>query len=215
MPELSSRCSTGCGTISRSFSKTHKNLFQPRLGFAFAINSRTALRSGLGLFYNRTMINRDTALGGNPPFQPQQTVINGGIDAPGGSGAVRREFPFVMTMQDPEFKIPGAWNWNVTIERELPGSMMPRGARLRRSPRLQQPAQAQHQPARGWHDQANPGVNPNALRPYRGFAVIGLAENSGRSDYHGLQLSVERRVAQGLHAGLAYTYDRRRTIRRT
>jgi hypothetical protein len=56
--------------------------------------------------------------------------------------------------------------------------------------------------------QANPTVNPNALRPYLGFAVIGLAENTGDSQYHGLQLSVERRVAQGLHAGLAYTYSR-------
>ena len=54
----------------------------------------------------------------------------------------------------------------------------------------------------------SPSVNPNALRPYLGFAVIGLAENTGDSRYHGLQLSVERRVAQGLHAGLAYTYSR-------
>ncbi len=188
------------------FSKTHKNLFQPRLGAAYAINAKTALRSGLGLFYNRTMINRDTALGGNPPFQPQQTVINGSIDAPGGSGAVRREFPFVITMQDPEFKIPAAWNWNVTLERELPWSISAEVAYVGRKGTNNQRKFNLNQLLPGTI-QANPGVNTNALRPYLGFAVIGLAENDGRSRYDGLQLSIERRVASGLHAGLAYTYS--------
>ena len=193
--------------LPAGFSKTHKNLFQPRLGFAYAVNTRTAVRSGLGLFYNRTMINRDTALGGNPPLQPQQTVINGSIDAPGGAGAVRREFPFVMTMQDPEFRIPGAWNWNLTLERELPGSITAEVAYVGRRGFNNQRKRNINQLQPGTI-QANPSVNPNALRPYLGFAVIGLAENTGDSQYHGLQLSVERRVAQGLHAGLAYTYSR-------
>jgi hypothetical protein len=164
------------------------------------------VRSGLGLFYNRTMINRDTALGGNPPFQPQQSVINGNIDAPGGAGSIRRDFPFVMTMQDLDFKIPSAWNWNVTFERELPWSTTVEAAYVGRRGTNNQRKRNINQLQPG-SIQANPGVNPNALRPYVGYAVIGLAENSGRSQYHGLQLSVERRVAKGLHAGLAYTYS--------
>ena len=27
-----------------------------------------------------------------------------------------------MTLQDPVFKVPHAWNWNLTFERQLPGS---------------------------------------------------------------------------------------------
>ena len=57
-------------------------------------------------------------LGGNPPFQVQQTVVNGLMDAPG--GATRREFPLVVTAQDPVFPMPRAWAWNVTLERQLP-----------------------------------------------------------------------------------------------
>ncbi len=78
-------------------SKTHYRVFQPRLGIACTVNSKTAIRSGLGAFANRTMINRDTVLGGNAPFQPQQLVINGSVDAPG--GATKRQFPFTMTIQ--------------------------------------------------------------------------------------------------------------------
>jgi hypothetical protein len=114
-----------------------------------------------------------------------------------------------MTMQDPEFKIPQAWNWNVTVERELPGSITAELAYVGRRGLNNQRKRNINQLQPGTI-QANPGVNPNALRPYRGFAVIGLAENSGRSEYHGLQLSVERRVSKGLHAGLAYTYSRAR-----
>ncbi len=184
---------------------THKNLFQPRLGLAYAVNQKTAFRTGLGLFYNRTMINRDTALGGNPPFQVQQTVVNGSIDTPGGT--TRRDFPLIVTMQDPVFDVPQAWNWNVTVEREVPwsttvevGYVGRRAAHNQRKVNINQ--------LQAGTIQANPGINPNALRPYRGFGVIGLAENTGRSQYHGLQVSVERRVSNGLHAGIGYTLSR-------
>jgi hypothetical protein len=180
-------------------------MFQPRLGLAYAINEKTAFRTGLGLFYNRPMINRDTALGGNPPFQIQQTVVNGSIDAP--AGAARRDFPLVVTAQDPVFDMPRAWNWNLTIERQLPwattvevGYVGRRGIDNQRKRNINQ-----LQPGTL---QANPGVNANALRPYLGYGPIGLAENSGRSQYHGLQVSVERRIVRGVHAGVGYTLSR-------
>ncbi len=81
------------------------------------LTPKTALRAGVGMFANRTAINRDTALGGNAPFQPQTTVINGSADAP--AGATPRLFPFTLTSQDPVFKIPVAWNWNATFQREI------------------------------------------------------------------------------------------------
>jgi hypothetical protein len=55
--------------------------------------------------------------------------------------------------------------------------------------------------------QANPGINVNALRPFVGLGILGLAENSGLSQYNGLQISIERRVATDLHFGVAYTYS--------
>jgi hypothetical protein len=185
--------------------ETHKNLFQPRLGLAYAVNHKTAIRTGLGLFYNRTMINRDTALGGNPPFQVQQTVVNGSIDAPG--GATPHDFPLIVTMQDPVFDVPRAWNWNVSVEREVPWSTTVEVAYVGRHAEHNQRKRNINQLQAGTI-QANPGVNPNALRPYRGFGVIGLAENTGRSRYDGLQISVERRVSNGLHAGVGYTLSR-------
>src|SRR5262249_8408942 len=185
--------------------QTHKNMFQPRLGLAYAMTTTTAFRTGVGLFYNRPMINRDTALGGNPPFQVQQTIVNGSIDAPG--GATRRDFPLIVTAQDPTFDMPRAWNWNVTLEHQLPFSMT---------------AEVGYVGRRGLHNQrklninqllpgtlqASPALTPNAVRPYLGYGPIGLAVNDGRSQYHGLQVAAERRIASGLHAGIGYTLSR-------
>jgi hypothetical protein len=55
---------------------------------------------------------------------------------------------------------------------------------------------------------ANPGVNIAALRPFRGYGVIRLSENAGKSMYNSLQLSVDRRYSNGLKVGVAYTYGK-------
>ncbi|PYU87181.1 MAG: TonB-dependent receptor [Acidobacteria bacterium] len=177
--------------LPEGFAKTHKLVFQPRLGIAYAMNSRTAIRVGVGAFANRTMINRDTALGGNAPFQPQQLVINGSADAPG--GATKRQFPFTMTIQDPLFKMP----WSTKAEVGYVGR---RGIHNQRKRNINQLLPGTLQ--------ANPNVNPNALRPFLGMGIISISENSGVSYYDGLQISVERRFSKGLQFGAAYTYSR-------
>src|SRR5262245_32476026 len=204
--------------LPEGFSKTHNDAFQPRLGIAFAANQKTAIRAGVGMFLNRTMINRDTALGGNAPFEPQQTIINGLVDAPG--GAAKRDFPFTITMQDLDFKIPTAWNWNVTVERELPwatkvevGYVGRRGLHNQRKRNLNQllPGTCPISVGCPLIDPANTSLgrfNVNALRPFRGIGIIGLSENSGSSRYNGMQVSLERRSATGLHFGVAYTLSK-------
>ncbi len=188
------------------FSQTHKNVFQPRFGVAYALNKTTAIRGGIGAFANRTMINRDTALGGNPPFMPQQTVLNGSVDVPAAAGGT---FPLNTTVQDLVFKIPIAWNWNVAFQRALPWAMNVEVSYVGRDGLHNQRKRNINQLQPGTLQlPANRGVNPNFLRPFRGLGIIGMAENSGRSIYHGLQVGLERRFASGLQFGAAYTLSR-------
>ncbi len=184
------------------FSETHRNIFQPRLGLAYAFNSKTVVRTGVGAFANRTMINRDTALGGNPPFMPQQTVLNGTADGPAGN-----TFPSNVTIQDSVFRIPMAWNWNVTFQRELPRATNVEIAYVGRLGLHNQRKRNINQLQPGTV-QANPRVHANFLRPFKGLGIIGMAENSGRSIYHGLQLSIARSFSSGLQFGAAYTLSR-------
>ncbi len=56
--------------------------------------------------------------------------------------------------------------------------------------------------------QANPGVNVNALRPYKGFAAIQEEESAVRSMYNSLQVSWNRRFYNGFMFGFSYTYSK-------
>jgi hypothetical protein len=185
--------------------QTHWDVFQPRLGIAYAMTPKMVIRAGVGSFANRTAVNRDTALGGNAPLQPQESVVNGSVDNP--AGATPQQFPFNMTIQDPVFKIPMAWEWNGTFQREIGWGTT---------------IQAGYVGRRGLHNQikrninqllpgtlqANPGVNTNALRPYLGMGVIDISENAGLSRYNGLQVSLQHRFTNNVQFGVAYTFSR-------
>jgi hypothetical protein len=193
--------------VPRGFSETHANAFEPRLGASYALNERTILRVSTGVFHNRVTLNDSTLLGGNPPFQPQATIENGSVDAPGGTTVGGANLPFAMTGQDPVFKHPTAYTWAAGVQRELPFGFMVdvtyvgrRGLYLQRERNLNQ--------LRPGTLQANSGVNIAALRPYRGYGAIRLSENAGSSRYHSLQLSADRRYTKGLKVGAAYTLSK-------
>ena len=181
--------------------------FQPRVGFAYALNDKTVFRGGAGRFLTRLGVSDSVFLGGNPPLQPSVSVSFGNVDNPGGASGVN--FPLTITTQDRNFRAPEAWTWNLTFEREIGfnttvevGYVGRRGLFGQRERNINQlPVGARFLPQ-------NAGINVDALRPYRGFAVIRSTGNEANSMYNGLQLSVNRRFSQGLSFGMAYTLSR-------
>ncbi len=187
------------------FSKTHADAFEPRLGLAYSLNELTIFRASAGVFHNRVTLNDSSLLGGNPPFQPQVSVSNGSVDNPGAGGAAN--LPFSMTAQDLEFKAPTSYMWATGVQRELPAGFTVDVTYVGRLGKYLQRERNINQLLPGTL-QANPGVNIAALRPYKGFGAIRLAENAGRSRYNSLQISADRRYANGLKVGTAYTYGK-------
>jgi hypothetical protein len=190
--------------LPNGFSETPKNGFQPRLGFAYAMNERTTLRAGVGRFLNRVQINTTAAYGFNPPLSEMQTVINGAVASPG--GAAVRNFPLVMAMQSPDFTNPVSWAWNATVDRELMWQMRGTVSYVGRSATNLERARNINQLQAGTI-QANPGANANALRPYLGYSTITLYDTTGRSRYNALQTQVERR-STSFGFSVSYTYSR-------
>jgi len=187
------------------FADDPKDGLQPRLGMAYALNDTWTLRSGIGRFLNRPQINTSAAYGFNPPLSDMATVINGNVDAPG--GAQRRSFPLVMAMFSPDYKNASSWAWNVTTDRQLPWSHSVQLSYVGRSASNLERARNINQLQPGTV-QANPGVNVNALRPYKGFSTITLYETTGKSKYNAMQLAVSRRASRGFGYSLAYTLSR-------
>jgi Carboxypeptidase regulatory-like domain len=178
---------------------------QPRLGVAYQLNNKTVLRAGGGRFFTRLGVSDSIFLGGNPPFQPNAIVSNGAADNPGGgTGGV----PLLITTQAKNFRNPEAWNWNFTVERELPFKSMVslayvgrRGLHLQREADINQPTTAVVA--------ANPGVkNINALRPYLGYGSIRQTDDVASSRYNSLQATWNRRFSDGLLFGFSYTLSK-------
>jgi hypothetical protein len=193
----------------RGFSKTHYNVIEPRAGVSYSLDEKTILRGSAGVFHNRVTLNDSTLLGGNPPFQPMVAVSNGSVDNPGGGGAAGgTDLPFAMQAQDVEFKHPTSYMWSAGVQREVPLNIIVDVTYVgRRGLYLQRERNINQLPVPGTI-QANPGVNVAALRPYKGYNAIRLSENAGRSIYHSLQIGADRRYANGLKIGAAYTLSK-------
>jgi len=190
----------------RGFSQTHYDLIEPRVGASYAWNPQTVVRASGGIFHNRVTLNDSTLLGGNPPFQPMVTVASGSVDNPGGV-AFANDLPFGMQAQDVVFQLPASYMWSAGIQRQLPWKVVldvsyvgRRGVHLQRERNINQ--------LRPGTTQANPGVNIAALRPFKGYGALRMSENAGDSKYNSLQVSAERRYANGFKLAVAYTYGR-------
>lgn len=191
--------------LDKRYSDTHWTNFQPRLGFAYGLNSKTVLRAGAGRFITRVGVSDSVFLGGNPPFQPIASFATGSVDNPSGGGA--NTYPISINSQDRVFANPEAYTWNFTAERQVGqntslevsyvGRRGLHGQRERNINQLQ-PGTLQ----------ANPGINANALRPFKGFGPIRVTNNDANSIYNGLQFGLTRRFTKGLSYGVAYTLSK-------
>ncbi len=180
------------------------NNWQPRVGVAYQMNDKTVLRAGIGNFVTRMGLLDNVFPGGNSPFQPFVTVNNVSVDNPGGALTSTTAAPLTITTLNPNLKPPQAWNWNVTVQRQLFLHSVLTAAYVG------------HRGLNGWQVYdineptvgallSNPGMNVNQLRPYKGFAAIQEEESVVNSTYKAFQLTWERRYTNGSSFGLSYT----------
>jgi hypothetical protein len=180
---------------------------QPRLGMAYQLNEKTVLRAGAGEFVTRMPLLDNIFPGGNSPFQPFVTVQNVKVDNPGAALVAGTAAAITVTTLNPHLKQPVAWNWNFSFQRELP---------------LHSNVTVAYVGHRGYHAwdvydinqvpagtvQANPGVNINVLRPYKGYAAIQEEESNVNSLYNGLQITWARRLTAGSLFNVTYTLSK-------
>ncbi len=196
----------GGPNLPRGYIQT-TNTWQPRFGVAYELNSKTVVRAGIGAFATRMPLIDNIFPGGNSPFQPFLTVSNVSVDNPGAALTTGTAAPLTMTTLNPNLKPPEAWNWNVSVQRELPLHTVLTVAYVGHHGDHAWQVYDINQPTVGAL-LANPGVNVNALRPYKGFASIQEEESVVNSQYNGLQILWERRFRSGSSFGFSYTYSK-------
>ena len=204
--------------VDKQYSDIHVwDTFQPRVGIAYAFNQKNVLRAGAGRFLTRLGVSDSVFLGGNPPFQPIVSISNGSVDNPG--GGTNRAFTQNITTQDRIFKNPEAWAWNVTFEREVGfdttvevAYVGRRGLHGQRERNINQlPVGTCPSGQCPFIDPNNTSlgrINPDFLRPFKGYNTIRRTNNEANSRYNGLQIGVNRRFTKGLLFGVAYTFSK-------
>ncbi|MDQ2839948.1 MAG: TonB-dependent receptor [Acidobacteriota bacterium] len=189
----------------------------PRFGFAYQAAKNTVVRGGFGLFYNPSG-NGGTALRGERtlPFgpiflyspadvTPTRTFSEGLPSAPTINLAAALHPTGAVLGTNDSFKAGYAEQFNFTVEQQVTGTTLLRlatvgdlGRRLDTTFNLNQPF-------------PGPGANVNARRPFYSanpsLTDITYDVSDGLSDFYALEVSVDKRLANGLTGNLGYTYS--------
>ncbi len=195
--------------------------FAPRIGIAYQIFDKTVIRTGAGLFYDRFQGNPVFDMLPNPPSTIRPTFFYSTLDAipPASAGVFS---PASVNGFDINGNVPTTYNWNFSIQRELPtGVLLDVGYVGSRSLyniyRLNWNAVPL---GSAWLPQNQEPTNPNPLfdgsttkpvnlyRPYPGFENANVLGFGAPSHYNSLQVSATKRYSKGLSYGLAYTWSR-------
>jgi hypothetical protein len=124
-------------------------------------------------------------------------------------------FPSPMGSVDRGEKLPRIYNWSIGVQRTLPGKLSLDVSYLGNTNRwLQSSVDLNAFPA-GWRflpqntDPTTGRPLPDSLiRQYPEYTTVTYLQNSDTSYYKSLQVQLNRRVAQSLQFGIAYTYSR-------
>jgi len=197
----------------------------PRFGIAIDITGRGNLifRAGGGIMYDRYQGNEIFNLIVNPPTIIQPTLVNGLASNIAAGQAYLS--PPTLTAIDPNGRWPTVYNFSSGIQARLPkavtldasyvGSLgrkllyvqplndIPYGADF--LPQNQDPTKQAASPS------ALKGSNAydaNFLRTYPGYGGISLEAFGSTSNYNALQVTVNRRFANGLFLNVAYTWSK-------
>ena len=202
--------------------------FAPRLGVVWTPDAATAIRAGWGIFYDTPHLFFNTRFANNPPWGAQITLTNpaGGfsdpyLNYPGGNpfpalatGWQTQPFPaFGVYVNAPLDTQPTALQqWNVGAQRQVGDWLVSAsylGSRANHLWRATELNPAVYSPG------ATTGTT-NQRRvlfrqdPVMGqfYGTIGQLDDTGRASYHGMLLSLQRRLKGNLSVLSNYTLSR-------
>ncbi|MEP7365757.1 MAG: carboxypeptidase regulatory-like domain-containing protein [Acidobacteriota bacterium] len=207
VPELQTVVQVGTNGLSRSGINGDNNNISPRIGLAYRLNSKTVLRAAGGIFYSPLLSDVTRNIGANPPEFVSYQYNNNQFDfvnaRPLSAGLERPAQGTItgnLTALDFSTRTPYNTQWNLAVQRELPGGTSltmayvgNKGTKLQGFPDI---------------NQALPGTTAVATRrPFPAFGTINSKMTRYNSIYNALQITAERRFAKGFAFQGSYTYS--------
>ena len=220
---------TPCG-----FTVPKKNLFSPRVGFAYRLNQAgtKSLHGGYGIGYTQVGMFQASALLSNSPFVSTPSFANTQFSVPAGGTANAPGLQSLSAIAN-SYRPAMMQNWSLTYEDEIvPHGILSITYAGDKTDHIFSNAVDQNFPivnssansatCAASANNLNPAaagqilydpclntgaVNENYERPYPGYSSITTGVSEGTANYHGLQTGFVYRLAD-LQLNVAYTYSK-------
>ena len=152
------------------------------------------MRGGVGLYFDQPVTNMVSDLTTNPPFSfavnfTSNVALAAPFSQPGSGPAL-----IAARTIDPNFKSAGVLSYNLNIQHEVERTIFQIAY-----------VGSQGRHLRLWGDY-NQGIN--GVRPIAGFSTIRMNESVSNSNYNGMWISVNRKLARNLTFSSSYTFSK-------
>ena len=189
--------------------------YAPRLGFAWDVfgNAKTAVRGGVGIFYDRYNDDQILQLVEAPPNvntpSAFYTTIRDLVATP-----LRLSPAGVFGLQR-SFRPPTVYNWSFGVQQNIGKGIVADVAYVGNQGRYLLQRRSLNGVRYGTRFRPS-SLDPttgtplpdNFLRPFPGFGDIQYLEFASNSNYHSLQTQMNKRFAKGLSFGVAWTWSK-------
>jgi hypothetical protein len=210
----------GSAGPNRSLYDEDRKLLAPRLGIAWDVfgTGKTALRAGVGQFFQRERLSPTLSLANNPPFANAQFGLRtlDSVEEPC-PGCFSTDSGAPAYGRAREAPTPNSWQWNLSLQQEvLPNTTLEvsyvgnKGTHLLRSYDVNQ-VRSGDANGNGVSDRLEYARTASAeLRPYGVFGDWEFAfwDEGGSSIYHALQTQLVSRFGRGSQFQASYTWSR-------
>ena len=195
------------GTYPNQLMETRYNDFAPRIGISWSPDSKTVIRTGMGIFFNEDIANPYFDMARNIAARVNLTTsattpLVWSNSIPGGSSAIAQIPPPQAYAMAYDHKTTYAMQFLLNYQRQLPGNWLIEAGYLG--------GESHHLYGQQNANQGIPGPVATAASrlPFNDFGFLQLVQDGGNGNYNSASVKATRRFAEGLSVIGSYTWSK-------